>query len=78
MMLSDGVLVGWTINTSAPRTFSSRRTKTSPSAKRDTVALHRSMSSDFAIDSASARFALPVRTRNPCIGTARPSSVDEV
>jgi len=43
MMLSAGGLVGWMMKTSLPRTFSSIRTKSSPSANRVDVHLQRSM-----------------------------------
>ena len=42
MMFSAGGFVGWTMNTSLPRTFSSMRTKISPSANRVSVTLHSS------------------------------------
>jgi hypothetical protein len=57
---SAGGLVGCTMNTSAPRTFSSMRTKISPSANRVTFARVSSIPSERAISSANGRLAVPV------------------
>src|SRR5512145_2803067 len=65
MMFSAGGLVGWTINTSAPRTFSSIRTKISPSANRVSVILHSSTPRCLAISSASPLLAFPESSLNP-------------
>ena len=73
MMLSAGGLVDCTMNTSLPRTFSSMRTKISPSAKRDTVTLQRSTPSWREISSASGRLLVPESSLNPCAGTDSPS-----
>ena len=51
--------IGWTMNTSAPRTDSSKRQYTSPLAKVLSVTGARSTSSRSAIREASAGFALP-------------------
>src|SRR5687768_18317437 len=59
MMFSAGGFVGWTIKASAPRTFSSIRTKISPSANRVSVILHSSTPRCLAISSASPLLALP-------------------
>src|SRR5262245_656624 len=65
MMFSAGGLVGWTIKTSAPRTFSSIRTKISPSANRVSVILHNSTPRCLAISSASPLLAFPESSLNP-------------
>ncbi len=62
MMLSAGGTVGWTMNTSRPRTFSSIRTKISPSAKRLMVTSHSVPPSRSAMRLASGRFAVPERS----------------
>jgi hypothetical protein len=73
MMFSAGAFVGCTMKTSFPRTFSSIRTKISPSANRVQVIRQRSMPSCRAISSASGRLPVPANSLNPCAGTASPS-----
>ncbi len=69
MIESAGGLVGCTINTSAPRTFSSMRTKISPSANREIVMRVRSTPKHREISSASPLFAVPASSLNPRRGT---------
>ena len=57
--------VGWTTNTSLPRTESMTSTITSPSLKRPTIALPNGIARCETISSANARFALPVKTIIP-------------
>jgi hypothetical protein len=58
-MFSAGGPVGWTMNTSCPRTFSSILTKISPSANRLIVTQQSGRCNGLAIASASGRFAVP-------------------
>src|SRR5690606_40507758 len=57
-----GAQVGWTTNTSWPRTFSQISMLLSPSENWDTVALPRGTKRFRAISSASSRLALPEKT----------------
>src|SRR2546428_257711 len=61
---SAGGLVGWIMNTSRPRTFSSILTKISPSAKRRIVTAHSGCPKCSAISSASGRLAVPARSNS--------------
>src|SRR5439155_1482278 len=61
---SAGGLVGWMMNTSRPRTFSSILTKISPSAKRRIVTAHSGCPKCSAISSASGRLAVPARSNS--------------
>src|SRR5881628_1922440 len=61
---SAGGLVGWMMNTSRPRTFSSILTKISPSAKRRIVTAHSGCPNCSAISSASGRLAVPARSNS--------------
>ena len=56
-----GAQVGWIMNTSLPRTLSSISTLTSPSLKRPTSALPRSILKRSTTRFAKARWALPVK-----------------
>src|SRR5205809_296888 len=61
IQFSAGGLVGWMMNTSRPRTFSSILTKISPSAKWRIVTAHSGCPRCCAISSASGRLAVPAR-----------------
>src|SRR5436309_1575300 len=61
---SAGGLVGWMMNTSRPRTFSSILTKISPSANRRIVTAHSGCPKCWAISSARGRLAVPARSSN--------------
>ena len=61
-MSFTGGHVGWTMKTSAPRTFSSSWTKTSPSENRVTSAWPSGIPRQAAISSASAWCAFPVNS----------------
>ena len=65
MMFSAGALVGCTMKTSLPRTFSSMRTKISPSANRLHVTFVSGIPSCRPISSASGRFPVPDNSLNP-------------
>src|SRR5262249_14248720 len=69
-------LVGWTTNTSAPRTLSWIWNHTSPSLKRARWARPRGTPRDRAIDSPSPGCALPVKIRRSRLMTEiRPAPV---
>ena len=57
-----GMHVGWTMNTSLPRTLSKISTMTSPSLKDSTLALPRGTLRKRATSDDSWGFALPVNT----------------
>jgi hypothetical protein len=65
MRLSAGGFVGWTMNRSIPRMFSSTRTKISPSAKRVQVSLHSSTPRQRATSSLSGRLPVPATSLKP-------------
>ena len=65
MMLSAGGFVGCTMKTSFPLTFSSIRTKISPSAKRLTVVLQNGTSSIRAISPHSSGLPGPAMSLKP-------------
>src|SRR5579883_266124 len=66
-----GLLVGWMMNASTPRTFSPISTKLSPSLNRMTRHLPSGVSRYWAIASASGGFALPEK-RQTFLNTAEP------
>src|SRR5262252_2503727 len=60
-----GGQVGWTMNTSSPRTLSSIRTPISPSAYRNTSMAPSGRSSEAAMSRARSGLLVPLKTRIP-------------